>query len=289
MAKQGMNKRSFLYKFRVHLIIGVGALLLTAASMAVAKDRDSTISIDGELKQGSLVRAKVAPGAKVTFDGKAIYVDAEGRFVFGFARDDDKAHTLAWTTPDGQQHEKLLTPIQREYNIQHINGLPPKMVTPPESVLQRIRRDSAIVRAARQPVNHYDDVFGTFIWPAEGVITGVYGSQRVLNGEPKRPHFGIDLAAPTGTPVYAPAGGVITMAEDDLYYSGGTIILDHGAGVFSTFLHMSKVEVKVGERIEQGDKMGEVGATGRSTGPHLDWRINWLSMRLDPAFLVPAR
>lgn len=278
---------TFLYKFRFHLLIAILALLFTARFAAA--QTTPQLKLTGELVQGSLVRGQVPKGTSVLFDEKALYVDTDGRFVFGFSRDDESTHTLVWVDTTGKRHERTLTPQKRQYNIQHIDGLPPKMVTPPEEVLQRIRRDSSVVREARKPVSDYSDVFGNFIWPTEGTITGVYGSQRVLNGEPRRPHYGIDLAAPVGTPVIAPAGGVITMAENDLYYSGGTIILDHGAGVFSAFLHMSKLDVKVGQRIEQGQKIGEVGTTGRSTGPHLDWRINWLTMRLDAELLVPAR
>ena len=163
------------------------------------------------------------------------------------------------------------------------------MVTPPDSVLARIKDDNWRVAKARKTSSERADFAARFIWPAEGPITGVYGSQRVFNGVPKRPHYGVDVGAPTGTQVIAPAGGKVTLAHPDLYYSGGTIIIDHGLGVNSTFLHLSKLTVEPGEMVKQGQKIGEIGATGRATGPHLDWRINWFSERLDPALLVPAR
>ena len=162
------------------------------------------------------------------------------------------------------------------------------MVTPPQETLDRINRDSANVGKARAGVSELDALFTGFVWPAEGPITGVYGSQRVLNGVPKTPHYGVDVGAPTGTLVVAPAAGVITLS-DDLYYSGNTVILDHGMGVYSTFLHLDASDVKVGDVLKQGDPIGKIGATGRATGPHLDWRLNLGKMRLDPALLVPAR
>ena len=160
------------------------------------------------------------------------------------------------------------------------------MVTPPPELLARIREEGAIVRAARAFDTAETHLFAPFAWPARGPISGVYGSQRVLNGEPRQPHFGVDIAAPEGTPVRAPAGGEIRLAEVDLYYSGGTVILDHGHGLSSTFLHMSRVDVAVGQRVAQGEVIGAIGATGRVTGAHLDWRMNWFERRLDPALLV---
>ena len=153
-------------------------------------------------------------------------------------------------------------------------------------MLDRIKNDNRIVALARKRNDARTDFDKGFIWPVKGRITGVYGSQRVFNGVPKRPHFGIDIAAPTGTKVLAPAGGIVTLAEDDLYYSGGTLIIDHGHGLSSTFIHLHKNLVKVGDRVEQGDAVAEVGATGRVTGPHLDWRMNWFKHRIDPELLV---
>ena len=181
---------------------------------------------------------------------------------------------------------RVLEIERRRYDIQRIDGLPKKMVTPPPELLVRIREEGAKVREARAFDTAELDLFVPFAWPAQGPISGVYGSQRILNGEPRQPHFGVDIAASTGTPVRAPAGGDIRLAEPDLYYSGGTVILDHGHGLSSSFLHMSRIDVEVGQRVAQGEVIGAIGATGRVTGAHLDWRMNWFERRLDPALLV---
>ena len=169
-----------------------------------------------------------------------------------------------------------------------MDGVPQNTVTPPPELTERIRREANMVAVARKRRDLRNDWASGFIWPAQGRLSGFYGSQRVLNGVPKRPHYGLDVAAPEGTPVIAPAAGVVTLAEADLFYSGGTIIIDHGHGLSSSFLHMSAVTVSSGQRVEQGDTIGAIGASGRASGPHLDWRMNWLNQRIDPQFLVPA-
>jgi len=175
---------------------------------------------------------------------------------------------------------------KQDYRIQRVNGVPQRTVTPSEEHLARIRREAALVKEARKTELPERFFTQTFIWPTKGPITGVFGSQRVYNGVPGRPHFGVDVGVPTGTPVMSPANGTVTLAEDDLFYSGGTVIIDHGMGVSSTVMHMSKVHATVGQVVLQGDIVGEVGATGRATGPHLDWRMNWRSTRIDPALIV---
>ena len=179
----------------------------------------------------------------------------------------------------------------REYRIQRVDGVPQRTVTPPPEQLERIRRERALVVAAKgrrieQP-DWLRQVAGAFAWPASGPISGVYGSQRVYNGTPGTPHYGVDVAAPAGTPVHAPADGLVTLAEPDLFYSGGTIILDHGYGLSSSFLHLSEVGVAVGDEIRRGEVIGAVGASGRATGPHLDWRMSFRGRRIDPQRLVP--
>jgi murein DD-endopeptidase MepM/ murein hydrolase activator NlpD len=183
--------------------------------------------------------------------------------------------------------EQTLAIKPRVYDIQRIDGLAPRMVTPPESVLARIKRENAKIHAARMNDRAEPFFEKGWVWPAKGRISGVYGSQRILNGKARRPHFGVDVAAPVGVKVIAPSDGVVVLAESSLYYTGGTIILDHGHGLTSAFLHMSALAVKAGQRVQQGDLLGAVGATGRATGPHLDWRINWFDRRLDPALLAP--
>ncbi|MBO1255538.1 M23 family metallopeptidase [Alteromonas sp. 5E99-2] len=269
-------------------LIPVLIFFITACSHAFASEIQSGEAIRGQSIQGSLLRGKVEAGSSISHDGKSIPVSKDGDFVFGFSRDTTKAVTLV-VVKDNKETLIRLTPEVREYRIQRIDGLEQSKVTPPVSVSERIRNDAVIVRKARSEVSSLNGFKQEFIWPSVGPISGVYGSQRVLNGKPSWPHFGVDVAAPTGTPVVAPAEGKVTLAHADLYYSGGTIIIDHGMGVFSTFLHLSKLSVSVGDVIKQGDKIGEIGETGRATGPHLDWRINWRNVRLDPALLVPAR
>lgn len=253
------------------------ALALLAAAPPVL-----ALELQGEAIQGGLIFGQTAPGSRVSLDGRDILVSGEGRFVIGFGRDDTGSVTLTVTEPGGASDTRELTIAPRNYNIERVDGLPPATVTPPPEVLERIRRESALVGQARQRRDDRTDWAEGFQWPATGRLSGFYGSQRILNGEPRRPHFGVDVAAPTGTPVTAPAPGIVTLAEPDLYYSGGTIIIDHGHGLSSSFLHLSAVDVTVGTQVVTGDKIGEIGSTGRSTGPHLDWRMNWLDKRVDP-------
>ena len=244
------------------------------------------IDFKGQFIQGGYVTAQVNSNTQVILNGQSVPVTPEGRFALGFGRDFPSTATIEIQYPNGNKDVFTRTIAKREYKIQRINGLPPKKVNVPESRLKRIRAESKLVREARAQRLTHTDFLGGFIWPTQGTITGVYGSQRILNGEPRRPHFGIDVAAPTGTPVKAPAGGTITMTHDDMYFSGGTLLLDHGYGVNSAFLHLDKILVKEGDVVKQGDVIATVGATGRVTGPHLDWRMNWLDQRIDPQLLV---
>ena len=246
----------------------------------------SALHLEGEIVQGGIVFGQVEPGSEVSLDGRNVMVSDDGNFVIGFGRDETGTRKLVVSEPSGASTSKDLPIVKREYRIERVDGLPPKTVTPDPESLERIRNDARMVGSARARRDERTDYAKGFTWPASGRISGVYGSQRVLNGEPRRPHFGLDIAAPTGEAVYAPAGGIITMAHPDLYYSGGTIVLDHGQGLSSSFLHLSKVTVKEGDIVKQGDKIGEIGATGRATGPHLDWRMNWLNKRVDPQVLL---
>lgn len=272
-----------------------GAMLaaLLAAASAYSDDAKHTKcpSFEGSLQQGGLIWFQVPPGSTAKLDDTALDVLPDGTTLVGFGRDAEKTAQL-WV--DGPQPcSQTLNIAKREYRIQRVEGVPQKTVTPPKAQLERIRREAAKVRAARAP--KLDDpallqsVLGAFEWPAIGPISGVYGSQRYYNGTPGRPHYGVDVAQPTGTPVVAPAAGVVTLAEADLFYSGGTVILDHGYSLSSTFLHMSAVDVEVGQVLKSGDRIGAIGATGRATGPHLDWRMNWRKHRIDPQLLVPPQ
>lgn len=243
-------------------------------------------SLDGDFVQGSLVQGRVPPGTEVEFEGTPVRVSPQGVFIIGFGRDEPRSVELVTRAPDGAEHRRVLEVARRDYRIQRIDGLPPKKVNPSAEHLARIQRESAMIRAVRAKDEARLDFADGFIWPARGRVSGVYGSQRILNGEPRRPHFGVDIAAPTGTPVIAPAPGIVTLAYPDMYFSGGTLVIDHGHGLSSAFLHLSKILVEEGMRVARGDLVAEIGGTGRATGPHLDWRINLFDRRLDPAMLV---
>ena len=256
--------------------------MLLCAPPALAETK-----LDGVLTQGGLMRGQATPGSLVTLDGKPVRVAATGHFAFGFGREAGPTATLAIVEPGGRTDIRTLAIAPRSFDIQRITGLPERMVTPKPEDLERIRRDSQMVATARK--NDYPEIWFAepFDWPAKGRISGVYGSQRILNGEPRAPHYGIDIAAPVGTPILAPLPGRVTLADTDQYFTGGTVILDHGHGISSTFLHLQTVTVTVGDVLPRGAPIGTLGATGRVTGPHLDWRINWFDVRLDPALVVP--
>ena len=245
--------------------------------------------LSGELVQGGMVYGSTLPGSRVYQDGQALRVSARGDFLLGFTRDAPASSSLRIELPDGELVERSLSVATREYRIQRIDGLPKAKVSPrkPED-LARIRRDVAEAKKARARDDDRQDFLGGFEWPVLGPISGVYGSQRILNGKPRRPHFGVDIAVPTGTPVRAPAAGIVTLAVPDMFFSGGTMIIDHGHRLSSSFLHLSKLHARVGDRVERGDLIAEVGATGRVTGAHLDWRMNLRDRRIDPQLLVPA-
>ena len=209
-------------------------------------------------------------------------------FLIGFGRDAPAQTKLVVTFTDGSREWRELKVGQRKYKIQRIDGLPPRKISPSEEDLARIHRESASIKEARTKDDARTDFLKGFIWPAKGRISGIYGSQRILNGEPRRPHYGLDIAAPVETPVVAPASGIVTLTHPDMFYSGGTLILDHGHGLSSTFIHLHRILVKEGQYVRQGDVIAEIGATGRVTGPHLDWRINLFKRRLDPQLILKA-
>jgi len=257
------------------------AAILTAASLHAAE-------LEGEAIQGGLIFGKAEPGTEVTLDGEALQVSDDGRFVLGFGRDETGVRVLRLIAPDGAAQELSLEVAARSYDIERIEGLPPRTVTPDPEAAERIREENRMVASAKARRDNRADYAQGFAWPATGRISGVYGSQRILNGEPRNPHFGLDVAAQTGTLVTAPAPGIVTLTHPDMYFSGGTIILDHGQGLSSSFLHLSEILVEAGQRVDTGDPIGRIGATGRATGAHLDWRMSWLDRRVDPQRLVPA-
>lgn len=266
----------------------VGLLLILLATLPA-----SGLQLEGRWIQGGFVSGKVAPGSTMTLDGQRVTIAEDGTFAFGLGFDAPVAATLTVTHPDGRKERHEYPVEQRRYPESRIDGLPGAMVTPPKAVLDRIAKDNADVGKARAQRRPAADFAGGFIWPVKGSrISGEFGSKRILNGEPRQPHFGVDIAAPSGTPIQASAAGLVTMAHPDLYFTGQTVIIDHGLGVTTTYLHLSKTEVKVGQAVAKGDVIGQVGMTGRATGPHLCWRANWGNVRLDPSLLVdeqPAR
>lgn len=272
-------------KTRIAAFLALG-LALVALAIDPADARSAAARLEGSFVQGGLVTGTTDPGAEVTYNGRALRVSPNGRFVFGFGRDAPGQAELRVALPDGRTETIAIAIAPRTYQVQQIDGLPSRMVTPKEADLVRIRADAAKVAEARA-VDRPEPMFESgYTWPATGIVTGVYGSQRILNGEPRRPHFGVDIAAPTGTPVNAAADGVVAMA-DDLYFTGGTVILDHGFGLTTTYSHLQAMWVVEGQKLRRGEPVGTVGATGRATGAHLDWRMNWFDQRLDPALVVP--
>lgn len=245
-------------------------------------------TVPSETTQGGLIVGKVEPGSKITFLERDVRVADDGTFVVGVGRNQTTKPLLTIISPKGLAATMPLEVAQREYNVQRIDGLPSKKVTADKSQDERVYREWLAIKKARQTDSTLKGFYSDWQWPVTGRISGVYGSQRVLNGKAKTPHSGVDVAAPQGTAVNAPADGVVTLTDEDMYYSGGTVLVDHGHGVNSSYSHLSKIDVKVGDVLKQGDKLGEIGMTGRATGPHLHWRVNWYDITLDPALLVPA-
>ena len=244
------------------------------------------IELPASAVQGSLVTGRAPAGSRIAFAGHDVGTAPDGRFVIGIARDARGTLPVRIALVDGtvRTFELLATP--RDWPVERINGVPPATVNPPPAIAARIAAEQARVSAVRGRDDAREDYLAHFIWPVQGRISGRFGNQRIYNGSAGTPHSGMDIAAAQGTPVRAPAGGVITFADPDLYLTGGTVVLDHGHGVSSNFLHLSRIDVRVGDRVEQGQVIGAVGATGRATGPHLHWGMNWFDVRVDPLLVL---
>jgi murein DD-endopeptidase MepM/ murein hydrolase activator NlpD len=261
---------------------------VTTTSPAQTQTDNRTV-FPASVSQGALVFGKVPPGSKVSYAGRLLRVSNYGTVVFGVGRDEKGPLEIEIKRADGIREAVLVAVTPRDWPVEHINGVPPKTVNPPPAIAERIKREQAQVTAAR---NRDDDRTGfakPFIWPVQGRISGRFGNGRVYNGQPGAGHSGMDIAAPNGTPIKAPAAGVVTFATPDLYLTGGTLLLDHGFGVSSNFLHLSRIDVKVGDVVEQGQVIGAVGATGRATGPHLHWGMNWFDVRVDPLLVLERK
>ncbi|MDC6465497.1 M23 family metallopeptidase [Pelagibacteraceae bacterium] len=253
------------------ILISIFFLFITTSSFAV--------TFNGKFIQGSFILGKTEPDSLVYIDKKKVRVTSEGFFAFGLGR--DRKNDIVISINNKKIIKKVL---KREYNIQRIDGLEKEKVTPPEEVYDRIKRENKWIGEARSIDSDLTFFTNKFSIPIKNaIITGVYGSQRILNGKPKWPHYGLDFAADEGTEIKAMLDGVVTLVEPDLFYTGGTLIFDHGHGISTLYMHMEKIFVKNGQAVKQGDVIGTVGSTGRATGAHLDIRLNWFDVRLDPA------
>jgi len=267
---------------------GVLRFVLIAALLVPGLTHADSLEIAGDLVQGGLIRGRVPPDSVVFVGDRRLRVTPDGWFVFGLGRDAPASIDLRVTSPRGEERIQSLEVASRTYVVQRIDGLPPQTVTPGEAELERIRADAALLAAARERNTGGSGFLGAFVWPAQGPISGVYGSQRILNGKPRSPHRGVDIAAPRGTPVGAMAQGEVSLAEDDMYFTGGTVMVDHGHGLQSIYVHLDEVRVTVNQRLGRGQILGTVGSTGRATGPHLHWGVYWFDEAIDPALLVDA-
>jgi len=260
-------------------------LVLACVPLASAQE-DTRVVFPASVQQGAMVIGKVPPGSRVEHAGRVLRTTGYGTVVFGVGRDQAGPVEVSVARPDGTRSIERIAVIPRDWPVQRVDGVPPKTADPPPAIAERIAREQAQVTAARARNDDRADFAQRFIWPVQGRISGRFGNQRVYNGKPGSAHSGMDIAAPTGTPVKAPAAGVVTFAGPDLYLTGGTLLLDHGFGISSNFLHLSRIDVKVGDRVEQGQVVGAVGATGRATGPHLHWGMNWFDVRIDPLLVL---
>lgn len=264
------------------------AMIWIASALIACAANATELNLAGDLVQGGLVHGRVSPNSSVSLEGRTLRLTDGGRFVFGLGRNAPASVELFVTSSTGAVQRHMIAVAPRTYQIERIDGLPPRLVTPSEADLVKIRADAALLATARQRDTARDGFAEEMIWPVVGRISGIYGSQRVLNGEPRSPHRGVDIAAPTGTPVGTMGAGVVSLAETDMYFTGGTVMVDHGHGLNSIYVHLDQMHVTVGQRLEQGQTLGTVGATGRATGPHLHWGVYWFDQAIDPALLVGA-
>ena len=264
---------------RTFLAAGTAVLAVPYATRA---DGIARLSFSGSTEQGALVIGKALPGAKVRIDDASVRVSQEGVFAFGLTYDRTQPVHVVADYADGRSEARDIVPVVRQYAIQRINGLPQKLVTPSPEALERIKRENVLIFEVRKRDTTGVGFAELFDWPFPGIISSVYGSQRIENGTPMAPHLGIDIAAPEGTPIHAPADAVVSIC-DDYFLDGGFTLLDHGHGVSSCYLHQSKRMVAVGDKIARGQVIGLVGKTGRATGPHMHWGLNWFQVKLDPS------
>jgi murein DD-endopeptidase MepM/ murein hydrolase activator NlpD len=260
-------------------------LLMMVLALAALASPAADLQLPEALQQGQLAIAQTAPGSTVELDDRPLRVDANGRFLLAAARDARQPLQLQVRLPDGQQLQRQIPIHPRDWPVEAVRGVPPKTVSPPPEIAARIAREQARVAAARERDDPRSDFAHGFDWPLSGRISGRFGALRSYNGKPGSPHSGMDIAAPSGSEVRAPAPGVVSFADTDLYLTGGTLLIDHGHGLSSVFLHLARIDVQPGQRVERGQKIAAVGATGRASGPHLHWGVSWFATRLDPLLL----
>lgn len=268
-------------------LLAVLCLCLTSfMAFPTGAQEKRAVHMTGNMAQGGMVWGRAAPSSKILLDGKPVKVGSGGEFVFGFGRDAGPTVMLTHIDANGKKSERAMPVAVRKFNIEHVNGLPPKTVTPPPEWTERRKLETGRVKKARAVTMDTTDWLDGFMKPAQGRFSGYYGSQRILNGKPRSPHYGLDIAGPVGEPVYAPTGGTVRLAASDFLLEGGIVIIDHGYGVTSTLFHMNSVDVQEGNVVKKGEKIGTIGAKGRASGPHVDWRVNWGNVRLDPYLLL---
>lgn len=249
----------------------------TAANAA-----DERIAFSGEWIQGGLIIGRTVPASRITFGDAPVRVSADGWFVGGIGRDAPPAVTIGAIFPDGSRKSYRMAVARRTYDIQRIDGLPQRKVTPGESDLRWIRSDATRIRTVRKIDSPAPYFMSGFVLPVDGRVSGVFGSQRILNGEPRRPHRGVDIAAPEGTPVVACADGIVALTDPKMYFTGQTVMVDHGHGLTSVYAHLSAISVEEGDFVRKGEVIGRVGMSGRATGPHLHWGVTVFGTHVDP-------
>lgn len=266
----------------IRFVVLVLISLITVPQWALA------LSLSGRIEQGGIVFGSVEKEATVMLDGRTLSLSETGRFVFGLDRDAKPTATLVVRYPNGSETTEVLSVAKREWIVERVDGLPQNTVTPDPETVKRIRAEGGMIVAARnrtEPLPFYET---GFLLPAEGRISGVFGSQRILNGQPRSPHSGLDIAGPIGTPIRATADGIVSLVHDGMVLTGKTVMVDHGFGLDSVYIHMSDIAVEEGQRVQQGDVIGAIGMTGRTNGPHLHFGISWYGAKLDPETVLSA-
>lgn len=267
----------------MRLLVVFVTLVLSCATASA-----ESIQLSGRLEQGGIVFGTVDPGTQITVDGRAVSVSNRGRFIFGLDRNAKPSSTLVVRYADSGETTQVISVAPRDWLVERVDGLPQNTVTPNPKTVKRIQAEGGMIVAARnrtEPIPFFET---GFLQPAQGRISGVFGSQRILNGQARSPHSGLDIAAPTGTPIVATADGIVSLVHDGMVLTGKTVMIDHGFGLDSVYIHMSEIKVEQGQAVRQGDPIGAIGMTGRTNGPHLHFGISWYGAKLDPQTVLAA-